>query len=710
MTAARLEKHPTGWLTELTASLAVAVSGIGMAIAVAALIFTGDLSPGLPRMTANSILATAIVTGLIGWRSSFVPTVAVIQDAPAVVLVVAAAAIAQSSGSTGPTDAIVFIGLVTLVTGALMVAVARFGVASLVRFLPTTVIGGFVAGTGWLLFKGGIDVALDRSLSAGDVPSLFESQTIRFWLPALLLGVTMQLAAARKSLPPATISLVLLGAVAAFFIVTAVTSSISQVENDGWLIGPFSAGTSFDPISPAELANSNWGSIFSSPGTMLAVVAVSVVALLLNLSGLEAISVDRLDLQAEATTAGVTNILIAPLGSVAAFHALGDTALARQMGARSRMVPLVAAGACVFTVTVGLRLVGLTPRFVAGGLLVAVGLGLLISWFRGLQALSGASERILSILIVVMIGVVGILEGIMFGLIAACIVFVVRYSRIDPIGRESNARDIPSRVDRSPADRQLLADHPDQTAVFQLQGYLFFGSFTKVVERIRTRLAADSPVPAQIIIDFRHVTGIDASGHSLLARLAGEVADAGSELLVSGLDNESPLHFDVAESRFFTTLDLALEHVEEMRLTAARSERGQRASMPLSDQLTSRLTKVSAIPGDRLISQDEVGSSMYVVVTGSVLVTRIDPDGTEHRLRRTGAGTIIGELALLADVRRSAQITADTDVELLVITRVEYQRLRTEHPALALELQDFILRELADRTVSLSQFLSHELR
>ncbi len=46
-----------------------------------------------------------------------------------------------------------------LLTGVTFALLGVFRLGNLVRFVPYPVVGGFLAGTGWLLFKGGIDVA-----------------------------------------------------------------------------------------------------------------------------------------------------------------------------------------------------------------------------------------------------------------------------------------------------------------------------------------------------------------------------------------------------------------------------------------------------------------------------------------------------------------------------------------------------------------------
>jgi len=156
---------PTSLLGEFTATFATAISSIGLSIALATLIFSGPLQDGLPRATTNFLLAGAIVTAVVGLRGGFKPTVGVLQDGPAIVMVTVAAGI-TTSGSPQPTlDVMVVLAATTLLAGIFMVLIGSVGVGDVVRFLPTTAIAGFIVGTCCLLAKGGFHVMLDTRLT-----------------------------------------------------------------------------------------------------------------------------------------------------------------------------------------------------------------------------------------------------------------------------------------------------------------------------------------------------------------------------------------------------------------------------------------------------------------------------------------------------------------------------------------------------------------
>jgi len=72
------------------------------------------------------------------------------------------------------------------------------------------------------------------------------------------------------------------------------------------------------------------------------------------------------------------------------------------------------------------------------------------------------------------------------------------------------------------------------------------------------------------------------------------------------------------------------------------------------------------------------------------------PQGGTRRLATLSAGMALGESALLAGGRRSADVVADTEVEALALTPAAFVRLQAECPPLALRLLHNLLASSAE--------------
>ena len=144
------------------ASGAIAILQISFSIALAALIFSGPLSPALPTAAGAFILSGALASMFIGWRSSSVGVFASTQDtAGVVVATVVGPATLALSGETRQVTALIIVAISTLIIGAVFLLLGQLRLGSLVRYLPQPVVGGFVAGTGWLMFRGGVEVMVN---------------------------------------------------------------------------------------------------------------------------------------------------------------------------------------------------------------------------------------------------------------------------------------------------------------------------------------------------------------------------------------------------------------------------------------------------------------------------------------------------------------------------------------------------------------------
>ena len=102
--------------------------------------------------------------------------------------------------------------------------------------------------------------------------------------------------------------------------------------------------------------------------------------------------------------------------------------------------------------------------------------------------------------------------------------------------------------------------------------------------------------------------------------------------------------------------------------------------------------KITCAAGQILFNQGDEGDAAYVVLSGSADVLINSPSG-QIRVETVGANAIVGEIAILCSVVRTATIKTTAPTELLRIRKDHFLRLLAEFPDLAIEM----LRVLADR-------------
>ncbi len=94
----------------------------------------------------------------------------------------------------------------------------------------------------------------------------------------------------------------------------------------------------------------------------------------------------------------------------------------------------------------------------------------------------------------------------------------------------------------------------------------------------------------------------------------------------------------------------------------------------------------SHVAGARIIEQGAGGDAMYFIESGIARVTR---DGQTQRWD-VGAGSLVGETALLTGETRSATVTAQTEISLWRVDKAAFDKLVAESPNLRSALERLV--------------------
>jgi CRP/FNR family cyclic AMP-dependent transcriptional regulator len=97
-------------------------------------------------------------------------------------------------------------------------------------------------------------------------------------------------------------------------------------------------------------------------------------------------------------------------------------------------------------------------------------------------------------------------------------------------------------------------------------------------------------------------------------------------------------------------------------------------------------------PGQAVCRQGDVGDSAFIIIDGEADIL-IESDGGPIKVASVGRNDIIGEIAILLDVPRTATVQATSDLQTLKITKDLFFRMVTDFPEMGVE----IMRVLAHR-------------
>ena len=695
--------------------------------AIASIIFSGPLSPLVPRGTGAILFGTLVMCFLTALACTYRGTISVPHFAPAAVLLTVGAAVAAAMASAGSeavfATMVVIVGLSTLATAICYLLIGHFGLAHLFRFMPYPLVGGFLAGLGWFLVKSSVAVASGTAMTWETLPALAGIDTIQTWAPGAFLGVLLLVAAKVRPhylvLPGAAV----LAAALCHATLFALDIPLAEARAAGILFAGLPAGSAWPPIGPEDLALVDWGVVTSQLPGILAAMLVALISLVFCAGGLELISGVEIDLNREFRAEGVPSLLAGLGGSAPGCNSIPNSAISHATGAETRLTGITVAFVVGLVLFVGGDVLALLPTPVLAGLVLFVGLNLLyevlVANRRTLPWLDYGIVLAVSLVIVV----AGFLEGVAVGLAAAVVFFVVRFSKVSAIETAFTLRERRSRRARTATHRAILRHRGERVWVCRLSGYVIFGNAAPVGGHLNRVLKTDPP-PLCVLLDFAEVSGFDSSAANVLGRAIRTAHARETRIVLSAV----PDHVRVILQRSLPAplwehsileddLDRALERGEDLVIAEwdrlhAGSDEASRQLFGLSvDQAMRELDRLALFEaltqrlepwlehraheaGETILARGEAQEGMLLVTEGRA-VAREGEAGA--RVREYEAGDVLAAEAAFAPHLPPFSVVAAAPCRTALMTPAARRLLEREDLTLAVELDRYLIETMAAR-------------
>jgi sulfate permease, SulP family len=717
------ELRPDLLLKSLATGFLVFILELIVVISFSALIFSGDLAGQLPFGLGFIMVGDAILCAVVVLLSSYRGSIAVEQDAPNAILALVAANLlvalpVTASPAQRLSTVVVMIAGTTIITGLIFLLLGIFKLGGLVRFLPYPVMGGFLAGTGWLLLTGGVGVMVETSLGL----ALLQPDSLLRWLPGLILGVVMWLAVNRFKNPLLLVVVFVAGIVLFYAAAWLMKIPISRLSAGGWLLGPFPTGSLWQfPLQLETLAQVNWPALVSQIPNLAPIALISVIALLLNANGLELLVKKDINLNHELVVAGVGNVAAGFTGGLVGYHTISLSSLNYTLSGNKRLPGLITSLFILLTVFMGAFLLGFIPKMTLGALLVFLGLSMLVEWVYQAWFKFPKMDFVIILLTLGMIAFRGFLQGIAVGLMITLILFIVRYSRVSVVHHAVSGASYHSRVTRSLRQREILEALGDQLYILQLQGFIFFGTANALFEQVRGRChQASLPQIRFALLDFAQVTGLDSTGLLSFCKMLQMTQDCDVTLVLTGMNARIYEQF-MADNftdqpgilRFFRDIDHGVEWCEDEILAAAQT--GQEIDISLQDhleviwsspgqieKLIQYMERREIASGDYLIRQGDEPELLFFIESGQVTAQLEQPGREVLRLETMHGGRTVGELGYYLGIKRTAAVVADQPTTVYTLSRQDLERIEKADPEVAHVLHRIIIHLLGERVIHLT--------
>jgi len=734
--AARWQKTLHGWSGDLAGGVAAALIAIPQALSLGLIAFVA-LGPSY----ASAGVAAALLASVIGNLVAAAMPAARCQIMGArasgtvilsgIVAALAAHPLMQTPQGPDAVQVMTLAFAALFVSGLIQVMFALTGLERAVRFVPYPVTAGFLNGIALVILLSQIGPALGRNASRSLLVALQDPWEIR---PAALLVTvavvaTIFLARRRfRKIPEAICGLV----------VGVVVHYLAE-----WIF-PGSAGPVVGPLPPVTFAPAQIGPMFDllwsrDGGTWVALLLpdVLILAVVCSLEGLlasvvgDTVTHGRHDSKRLLRGQGCAVMIAALFGAmpvianahtrVANYLAGGRTASSSLFHALFMFLAIVALG----------PLISGMPIAALAGLMIYIAFSLIDQWTSDLVRrlrtdVEHRGEIALNLGIVLAVALAlplfGVMTALVLGLVATVLVLLANLSG-SPVRRALDGSVRSSLKIRDLEASAILQPLGRRICILELEGEIFFGT----AEGLRDEVDSLPAETRYVILDFRRVHQIDASGARVLQLIGSQATRRGMQVLLSHVsDGESHGRYlralgmttAVEPEYWFRDLDRALEWAEDRLLETARYqdapevELGKIVLFKGLDE--TELQIVSAVldrhefeHGEVVFEEGDAGDRLYVIARGYVSIkVKMEGDTRAIRLATFSPGVSIGELAMIEGHKRSSDAFAKG--ELVVLYSLSAQRfalLMQRHPPLVLKIYQNLARELAARMRTTSQAL-----
>lgn len=690
-------------------------SGVGLLVAQIAFgsfIFSGALdsfsSQGIGLILFGNFAACLIVAITSGYRGA----VAGLSPALVVIMATIASTISAEGEAMFVTTVAIFV-MSAMIIGLCFILIGRFQMSNVVRFIPYPVAAGFVAGIGGIVCFEAV-----KLMSGGQPLSTFlnyvELGGLMKWVPGTLFGIALYYAMKNwrnMFILPVSVAIAIL---AYHLILNELDISGDAARQAGLLLRSTADGNLWPSVLPADLLHLDWIAIIDQMPNIMTLMLIAVVSIIMNVAGLELAVDQELDWNKEFKSVGIASMVSGLGGGTVATLVVPASLRSKLFGATTRLTGLFAAAIIGVALVFGDGMLEFIPTALVGGMLIFAGVGMLDNGLvRSRQRVPWSEYSIILLIFLTIVGI-GLIEGVVIGMLASVIFFVVRLSRESSIIDNFNVRNRHSNKVRSIPDQAILLSEGERAQVYLLGGYIFFGNIVPLVSQLRESL--DTHRPTCLMLDFTNVSGFGHSAAITFGRFLQSTNSNGVKLVLSGmskrlnidlernlspdalkdmvLEQDTDRGLERCEDYILSKLDSDMTHDMLMDISFEDMERSlerQTQFEELVDELEQLFPICEHAAEVRIAGLDELSDSVQLLVAGKASAY----DDGARRIHQFSRSDLIHQIDRLEHT--ATYILSDEPCRVLALTSEDRTWLEEHHSGLAMKLYRYLFSEYVGR-------------
>ena len=687
------------------------------------------LAPLGPQFGAQGAVAGLIGVIFLGLIAALLGGTQRLISAPSApaAAVISALAIQMVHQGQEPASILLMLFMVAVCSSLLQILLGAFGVGQLIRYMPFPVVSGYLSGVGLIIITSQLPKLLGVPADTGWLDGLLNPS---MWQGAsLLIGaatIAMMLVATRfpARRVPAVIQGLAAGVIMYWLLALSSHPELTSLNGNSFVIGRFATGPD------GVLANmaGTWDRIASSalPRWDQVLVPALTLAVLLSIDTLktclvlDAMSGTRHDSNRELIGQGLGNLAATLFGGTPGSGTMGPSLVNRASGGSTKLSGVFAGAWSLLAFLLLLPLLSWVPVAALAGLLLVIGFRM-IDWhlFQLARSRTTIVDFIVIVSVVVVAKTVSLIAASALGVVLAIMMFIREQSHSPTIRHKARGDATFSKRVRPGKERDALRELGAGNLIYELQGSLFFGN----TDALFSTLEPELDVARHMILDFQRVQSLDMTAAHMLDRVRERLAGRGATLVLSrvpvtlpsgrnlrGYLNELGVTRGSGEIRMFDDFIDALEWVEEETLKEAGIHVDEGHPLKLSefeffsDMQKQTLEALSPYvyrraygAGETIFIAGTPGDSLMLIAHGVVRIDLELEHGRRMHMATFGRGQFFGEMSFLDHHPHSADVTAVTDVELLILPRPDFDHFAAQDPVMASHVFASLSRSLADR-------------
>jgi len=680
---------------------------------------------GIPASLVSSVVGGAV----FAWLSRAPMPAAGPSAAPVLVLGTVVARVVDDpafavSDPAAVAGLLAVVAVAVIAMGACQIAFGLSGLVRFAKFVPQPVLAGFMNGVALLALLAllplmfGWPVGALQHLGWAAMPAV-QPATVAVGL--FTVAVILGLPRLNRRAPATLIGLlagsgayVLLHTVAPQWSLGPLTGALPMAWPHLDTLAPLVSGLD-DPLLRRHLAAA------LAAGVVMALIGT--LELVLNSLALDQACHTRTDPRREVLALGAANLASGVVGGLPLLLLRPRALHMIDVGGRSRAGLFICCGLFALVGVVAVQLLALIPQVVVGGAMVIVylisidhwSLGLAAQWWRGRREADVQLALMVVLLVCGVTLVLGFPAAVAAGAMLSMMLFIRSMNR-SLVRNRFTGDALPSRRIYAAADEARLGALRARVTVLELEGALFFGSADRIAE-LSDELEASCHT---LVLDFRRVSLIDASGAVVLQQLSRRLDERGMALLLAGVSADNRHGRVLAQfvgERFAADhgtpdIDQAMERAELNLLRRAGHE-PLREVVPIEQvslmdgldapqraRLAACLQPRRLAAGECLFRQGDPGDRLYVITAGSIDVLSAPVPGSttlRQRYVSLSPGMMLGETAMLDGGGRSGEAVAVGDTEVHALDDQTLLRLREQDPLLYAQVYRNVALHLSQR-------------